>query len=116
MLVKFLRSMKVAAMATFIATSLQSYAQQVEVLGERHAMVRLDAARKYLLLPIDESEEMAHVRVVCNNRLITTFNCRLSTGKVDYFMPYEIGEGGLFDITFNGCTDLFIIIHPPMDG
>lgn len=101
-MVKFLRSMKVAAMATFIATSLQCYAQQVEVLGERHAMVRLDAARKYLLLPIDESEEMAHVRVVCNNRLITTFNCRLSTGKVDYFMPYEIGEGGLFDITFNG--------------
>ena len=77
-------------------------AQKPQVLGDRHAMLRLDANKKYLLLPVEEKEENAHVRVVKNNQLVKTFNCRLAVDKVDYFVPYEIGEGEIFDITFNG--------------
>ena len=73
-----------------------------KILGERHAMVKLETGKKYLLLPVQESQENAHIRVIKNNQLIKTLNCQLAVDKVDYFVPYEIGEGELFDITFNG--------------
>ena len=73
-----------------------------KILGERHAMVKLETGKKYLLLPVQESQENAHIRVVKNNQLIKTLNCQLAVDKVDYFVPYEIGEGELFDISFNG--------------
>ena len=73
-----------------------------KILGERHAMIKLQQGKKYLLLPVEEKEENAHIRVVSDNQLVKTLNCRLATDKVDYFVPYEIGEGELFDITFNG--------------
>ena len=73
-----------------------------KILGERHAMIKLEQGKKYLLLPVEEKEEHAHIRVVRNNQLVKTINCRFAVNNVDYFVPYEIGEGELFDITFNG--------------
>ena len=75
-----------------------------KILGDRHAMLRLDKQKKFLLLPVEEKEENAHIRVVRNNQLVKTLNCRLAVDKVDYFVPYEVGEGELFDISFNGNT------------
>ena len=89
--------------ALFVA--IAGYAQVTpKILGDRHAMLRLDKQKKYLLLPVEEKEENAHIRVVRNNQLVKTLNCRLAVDKVDYFVPYEVGEGELFDISFNGNT------------
>ena len=83
------------------AIPFSSFAQKVEMLGDRHAMVRLDSEKKYLLLPIEERQENTHFRVIKNNQLMKTFNCKLAVNKVDYFVPYEVKEGEIFDITFN---------------
>ncbi len=92
----------IACLATLFM-AIGSYAQVTPtILGDRHAMLRLDKQKKYLLLPVEEKEENAHIRVVRNNQLEKTFNCRLAVDKVDYFVPYEVGEGELFDISFNG--------------
>ena len=89
--------------ALFVA--IAGYAQVTpKILGDRHAMLRLDKQKKYLLLPVEEKEEYAHIRVVRNNQLVKTLNCRLAVDKVDYFVPYEVGEGELLDISFNGNT------------
>ena len=89
--------------ALFVA--IAGYAQVTpKILGDRHAMLRLDKQKKYLLLPVEEKEEYAHIRVVRNNQLVQTLNCRLAVDKVDYFVPYEVGEGELLDISFNGNT------------
>ena len=72
-----------------------------KILGDRHAMLRLDSQKKYILLPVEEKMENAHIRVVRDNQLVKTLNCRLAVDKVDYFVPYEVGEGELFDISFN---------------
>ena len=94
----------IACLAALIM-ALGSNAQVApKILGDRHAMLRLDSQKKYLLLPVEEKEENAHIRVVRNNQLEKTFNCRLAVDKVDYFVPYEVGEGELFDISFNGNT------------
>ena len=86
--------------ALFMA--IGGYAQVTpKILGDRHAMLRLDSQKKYLLLPVEEKMEHAHIRVVRDNQLVKTLNCRLAVDKVDYFVPYEVGEGELFDISFN---------------
>ncbi len=86
--------------ALFMA--IGGYAQVApKILGDRHAMLRLDSQKKYILLPVEEKMEHAHIRVVRDNQLVKTLNCRLAVDKVDYFVPYEVGEGELFDISFN---------------
>ena len=41
-----------------------------KILGERHAMLKLQQGKKYLLLPVEEKEEHALIRVVRNNQLV----------------------------------------------
>lgn len=94
---------RISIFAMILATAFgTANAQEAQFLGERHAMVRLSAEKKYLLLPVEERQEMAHLRVIKNNQLVKTLNCKLAVNKVDYYVPYEVGEGELFDITFNG--------------
>lgn len=88
--------------ATLCVAQTNLAPEKVRFLGDRHAMVRIDAQKKYLLLPVEEKEEMAHVRVIKNNQLVKTFNLRLAVDKVDYFVPYEVQEGELLDITILG--------------
>ena len=92
----------VAALLTFVG----AYAQKPSVLSDNHAMLRLDASARYLLLPMQESEENAHVRVIVNNKEVKTFNARLAVSKGDYRVPLDLselsGKSVLLDITFNG--------------
>ena len=60
------------------------------ILSDRHAMVRLSNAERYVLLPVEEKAEMANIRVLNNNNTVETLNVRLAVDKVDYFVPLEI--------------------------
>ena len=93
----------IACLATLFM-AIGGYAQVTpKILGDRHAMLRLDSQKKYILLPVEEKMEHAHIRVVRDNQLVKTLNCRLAVDKVDYFVPYEVGEGELFDISLTIC-------------
>ena len=75
----------------------------LSVLGDQHAMVRLESGHKYVLLPVEEKAENANVRVVCNNnQSVLKPNVRLAVDNVDYFVPLEIRDGQLLDIVFHG--------------
>ena len=77
--------------AFMLALGAQAQVNQ-QILGEKHAMLRIDAQKKYLLLPVQESQENAHIRVIKNNQLVKTLNCQLAVDKVDYYVPYETGR------------------------
>ena len=63
--------------ALFVA--IAGYAQVTpKILGDRHAMLRLDSQKKYILLPVEEKMENAHIRVVRDNE---TGEVRLDVGK-----------------------------------
>ena len=94
----------IACIAGMMMASALSAQVTQQILGEKHAMLRIDSQKKYLLLPVQDNQENAHIRVIKNNQLVKTLNCQLATDKVDYYVPYETGEGELFDITFNGST------------
>ena len=78
-------------------------AQTPMLMGDNHAMLRLEQGKKYLLLPVQEREEIANIRVLnAQNEVMKTLNVKLASDRVDYLVPLEIGEGHLLDITFHG--------------
>ncbi len=73
------------------------------VLGEKHAMLRMPQDKKYVLLPVQETEEIAAIAVMDGrNEMVKRLNVRLAVDKVDYFVPVELKDAKLFEITFHG--------------
>ena len=94
-------------MTTIVAALLMSVSAQAQVqpmvLGENHAMMRVEQGMKYLLLPVQEKEENAHIAVLDGrNEMVKRLNVRLAVDKVDYYVPFEIKQAQLLDITFQG--------------
>ena len=73
------------------------------VLGDKHAMLRVDEKSKYILLPVQETEEIAAIAVLDgSNNMVQRMNVKLAVDRVDYFVPYELKGAKLFDIEFHG--------------
>ena len=94
-------------MTTIVAAMLMGISAQAQVqpkvLGENHAMIRVEQGTKYLLLPVQEKEENAHIAVLDGrNEMVKRLNVRLAVDKVDYYVPFEINQAQLLDITFHG--------------
>ena len=94
-------------MTTIVAAVLMTISAQAQVqprvLGENHAMIRVEQGKKYLLLPVQEKEENAHIAVLDGrNEMVKRLNVRLAVDKVDYFVPLELKQAQLLDITFQG--------------
>ena len=94
-------------MTTIVAAVLMTISAQAQVqprvLGENHAMIRVEQGKKYLLLPVQEKEENAHIAVLDRrNEMVKRLNVRLAVDKVDYFVPLELKQAQLLDITFQG--------------
>ena len=94
--------------AVCAASSLTVQAQttgDLNVLGDNHALYRLQQKHKFLLLPIEEKEENAHLRIIKNNQVVKELNCRLAIDKTDYSVPLKLDENQdseiLIDITFS---------------
>ena len=65
------------AAAVLMATSAQAQVQPM-VLGENHVMMRVEQGKKYLLLPVQEKEENAHIAVLDGkNEMVKRLNVRL---------------------------------------
>ena len=75
-----------------------------EILGDSHAMMRLQQGQKLLLLPVQEKEENANLAVLDGrNEVVKRLNVRLAVDRVDYYVPLELKPGmQLIDITFHG--------------
>lgn len=96
-------------MSTIAAALLMMSASaqvQPQILGDNHAMQPITVDQKYLLLPVQEKEEFANVRVIADNQQVQNFNVRLAVDKVDYYVPLDIRRFGkkqvLLDINFHG--------------
>ena len=87
-----------------LAAGLQ--AQTPMVLGKSHAMQRVKATERYLLLPVQEREENANIRVLVAGEQRQSLNVKLAVDQVDYYVPLDIQRFGskdiLLDITFYG--------------
>ena len=87
------------ALLTVIAVK----AQNPMVLGENHAMLRLEQNKTFLLLPVQEKAENAHIAMLDKrNEMVKRMNVKLAVDKVDYFVPLAINQAQLLDISFQG--------------
>ncbi|MBR5083111.1 MAG: DUF4980 domain-containing protein [Prevotella sp.] len=94
---------KLLTLMAAILMALTMKAQSPIILGENHAMLRLEQNKTYLLLPVQEKEENAHIAVLDErNEMVKRLNVRLAVDKVDYYVPLEIKNAQLLDITFHG--------------
>ena len=78
-------------------------AQSPVVLGDKHAMVKVKQGEKYLLLPVQESEDIAAIAVLNGqNDMVQRLNVKLAIDRVDYYVPLELKGAALLDIEFHG--------------
>ena len=61
-------------------------------LGEGHCLVRIQANKKYVLLPVEESSPDVRVSMVLDNREVKAFDVKLAVTKVDYLVPVDISS------------------------
>ena len=73
------------------------------VLGDKYAMLKVKQGQKYLLLPVQESEDIAAIAVLDGkNEMSKRLNVKLAIDRVDYFVPLELKGAKLLDIEFHG--------------
>ena len=93
----------VMTMMAALLMTMSAQAQELNVLSENHAMVRLETNSKYVLLPVEEKAENASLRVIGkDNQATRRPNVRLAVDNVDYYVPLEIKDGQVLDIIFHG--------------
>ena len=97
--------MKKLLMTMMAALTLSVAQAQVKpvVLGEKHVMLRLEQGQKYLLMPVQETEEIAAIAVLdAHNEMVRRLNVKLAVDRVDYWVPFELKGNRLMDIEFHG--------------
>ncbi len=78
--------------ASLPASALAGDGVQVEHLGVNNTLVRVTSPGKYILLPVQESNEEARVNVLVDGKLEKSLNVRLAKAKVDFNVPLDISE------------------------
>ncbi len=78
--------------AAAIALSISAGASdiQIDYLGTNNTLVRVKGANRYLMLPVQESNEDAKVNVLVNGNIERSFAVRLAKTKVDYTVPFYL--------------------------
>lgn len=81
----------------FLATSLPAMNPQpaqdgikVEHLGADNTLVRIKGSGKYVILPVQETNDDARINIVVDGKLEETIYVRLASSKADYTVPLDI--------------------------
>lgn len=95
-----------AVMTASLATAVPMRAEGVKVdhLGTNNTLVRVMQDGKYLLMPVQESNDDAIVNVLVDGRLDRTIYVRLAKSKVDYTVPLDIEKYKGHDVVLNIVT------------
>mgnify|MGYP003434438146 FL=1 len=85
--------------------TVNAQALKAQVLSDNHVMMRVPTDKKYILLPVEESQENDHINVIKDNNLVQYLNVRLAVNKADYYVPLDVqrfGKGNVvLDISVN---------------
>lgn len=76
----------------------------VEHLGSNNTLVRVDRDGKYLILPVQESNDEATVNIIVDGKIDRTLNVRLAKSKVDYTVPLNLEKYAGKNVVLNIIT------------
>ena len=83
---------RTAATSLFMGLAMAVWSQETRFLSSNHCIYRIDNSQKVLLLPVQEKAEMCNVKVVDSNNTVKTFNVRLASNHIDYYVPLYLGD------------------------
>lgn len=98
---------RIVIMASAVMLSMAgvsgAYAGEIRVdhLGPANTLVRVDADSRYLLLPVEESQDDVPIDVLVDGKMVQSFYCRLAKNKVDYTVPFDLNRYSGHKIIFN---------------
>ncbi|MDO4320059.1 MAG: GH32 C-terminal domain-containing protein [Bacteroidales bacterium] len=83
--------MTVAA-ALALATGSATAADGVEIdhLGVNNTLVRVTGPGRYLIMPVQESNDDARINVLVDGKIAETIYVRLAKSKTDYTVPFDL--------------------------
>lgn len=93
--------------ATIIGGSITASAGhgvRIEHLGTNNTLVRITESGKYLILPVQESNDEATVNVIVDGKLDRTISVRLAKSKVDYTVPLNLEKYAGKNVVLNITT------------
>ena len=92
-----------SAAATLSALSLYA-AGDIEInnLGVNNTLVRINGDSRYVLLPVQESNEDARINVIVDGKIVETIYVRMATSRTDFTVPYDLspykGKNVILDV------------------
>lgn len=82
--------MVLLSMNSPMITNAKDTGVKIEHLGVNNTLVRITGDGKYLLLPIQESNDDARINLLVNGDYKKVINARLAKSKIDYFVPVDM--------------------------
>lgn len=79
-----------SALLSLGCLTVTAQALQPKVLADDHVLVKVACNDRYVLLPVEESQNNDHIRVIKDNGVVQELNVRLAVNKADYYMPLDI--------------------------
>ena len=80
----------VSAMLVLAGIGAKAQDLKVSTLADDHVLVKVACNDHYVLLPVEESQNNDHIRVIKDNGVVQELNVRLAVNKADYYMPLDI--------------------------
>ena len=77
---------------------------KVEHLGTNNTLVRVEGDARYLMLPVQESNDDATVNVIVDGKLDRTIYVRLAKAKTDYSVPFDLSPYKGHEVMLNIVT------------
>ncbi|MDD6438279.1 MAG: DUF4980 domain-containing protein [Prevotella sp.] len=87
---KELYTFMLSAALSLGALTASAQALQPKFLADDHVLVKVACNDRYVLLPVEESQNNDHIRVIKDNGVVQELNVRLAVNKADYYMPLDI--------------------------
>ena len=81
-----------AALALTAAQAATAQTMDIQRHGDT-TIVTVSNPTKYLLLPVEEDQPESQVMLYTNNAADTWMDVRLAQNKVDYYVPFHLGDG-----------------------
>ena len=81
-----------AATSLFLAIGVAAWGQNARFLSSNHCIYNVETGKNCLLLPVQEKAEMCNVKVVASGTTVKTFNVRLASNHIDYYVPLYVGQ------------------------
>jgi fructan beta-fructosidase len=81
-----------AALALTLGTAANAQTMKISHHGDT-TIIKVDNPTKYILLPVEENKGECQVKLDTGNDADTWMDVRLAEDKVDYYVPFKLGNG-----------------------